>query len=71
MYENKGLGLAGPQVALPVQLLVMNFEGEPEKKEMEYVAVNPVITDRKGTQEGDEAAGAFPTCTRRCGGRRR
>ena len=60
MYENKGLGLAGPQVALPVQLLVMNFEGEPEKKEMEYVAVNPVITDRKGTQEGDEGCLSFP-----------
>ena len=38
----------------------MNFEGEPEKKEMEYVAVNPVITDRKGTQEGDEGCLSFP-----------
>src|SRR5438045_64534 len=50
MYENKGLGLSGPQVALPVQLLVMNFEGEPEKKDLEVVAVNPVIRVRKGSQ---------------------
>jgi peptide deformylase len=60
MYLNKGLGLAGPQVALPVQLLVMNFEGEADKKDMEYVAVNPVILSRKGTQEGDEGCLSFP-----------
>jgi peptide deformylase len=60
MYQNKGLGLAAPQIALPVQLLVMNFEGEADKKEMEVVAVNPVIMDRKGTQEGDEGCLSFP-----------
>jgi peptide deformylase len=60
MYLNKGLGLAGPQIALPVQLLVMNFEGEPDKKDMECVAVNPVILTRKGTQEGDEGCLSFP-----------
>jgi peptide deformylase len=60
MYEHKGLGLAAPQVALPVQLLVMNFEGEPEKKDLEVVAINPVILDRKGTQEGSEGCLSFP-----------
>jgi peptide deformylase len=60
MYEHKGLGLAAPQVALPVQLLVMNFEGEPDKKDLEVVAVNPVVMDRKGTQEGDEGCLSFP-----------
>ena len=60
MYENKGLGLAAPQIALPVQLLVMNFDGDPEKKDLECVAVNPVIMDRKGTQEGDEGCLSFP-----------
>jgi peptide deformylase len=60
MYEHKGLGLAGPQIALPVQLLVMNFEGEPAKKELEYVAINPVITDKKGNQEGSEGCLSFP-----------
>jgi peptide deformylase len=60
MYTHKGLGLAAPQIALPVQLLVMNFEGEAENKELEVVAVNPVIMDRKGTQEGDEGCLSFP-----------
>lgn len=60
MYEHKGLGLAAPQVALPVQLLVMNFEGEPEKKDLEVVAINPVVLDRKGTQEGSEGCLSFP-----------
>jgi peptide deformylase len=60
MYTHKGLGLAAPQVALPVQLLVMNFEGEPDKKDLEVVAINPVIKDRKGTQEGDEGCLSFP-----------
>ncbi len=60
MYTHKGLGLAAPQIALPVQLLVMNFEGEPDKKDLECVAVNPVITDRKGSQEGTEGCLSFP-----------
>jgi peptide deformylase len=60
MYEHKGLGLAAPQVAAPVHLLVMNFEGDPERKEMECVAVNPVIVDRSGSQEGSEGCLSFP-----------
>ena len=38
----------------------MNFEGDPEKKELEYVAINPVILDRKGSQEGNEGCLSFP-----------
>ena len=60
MYEHEGLGLAAPQVALPVQLLVMNFEGDPQKKSLEYVAINPVILERKGSQEGSEGCLSFP-----------
>src|SRR5689334_8031693 len=60
MYEHQGLGLAAPQVALPVQLLVLNFEGDAQKKDMEYVAINPVILDRKGSQDGNEGCLSFP-----------
>lgn len=60
MYEAKGLGLAANQVALPFQLLVMNVSGDPEKKEHERVYINPVIIERKGTQEGDEGCLSFP-----------
>src|SRR2546421_11395592 len=60
MYDAKGLGLAAPQVAVPVQLLVMNFEGEPENKAVECVAINPVLVERKGSQEGEEGCLSFP-----------
>jgi peptide deformylase len=45
MYKYEGLGLAAPQVAAPVRLLVMNFAADPEKKDHEFVAINPVIVE--------------------------
>lgn len=60
MYEAKGLGLAATQVALPFSLLVMNMSGDPKQPEHEAVYVNPVIVERKGTQEGDEGCLSFP-----------
>jgi peptide deformylase len=60
MYEAKGLGLAATQVALPFQLLVMNMTGDPQQRDQEAVYVNPVIIERKGTQEGDEGCLSFP-----------
>src|SRR5581483_12285773 len=60
MYEHKGLGLAGPQVALPYQILVMNPTGDPEQREHEGVYINPVILERKGAIEGEEGCLSFP-----------
>jgi len=60
MYDQKGLGLAAPQVSIPVHLIVMNFEGDPTKKEHECIGINPVIVDRSGTQEGSEGCLSFP-----------
>src|SRR5262245_41853171 len=60
MYKHEGLGLAAPQIALPVQLLVMNFAGDPNQKEQECVAINPVIVEKHGTQEGNEGCLSFP-----------
>jgi peptide deformylase len=60
MYEARGLGLAATQVALPFQLLVMNMTGKPEEKDREMVYINPVIVERKGSQEGDEGCLSFP-----------
>jgi peptide deformylase len=60
MYDAEGLGLAAPQVAQGVQLLVMNFEGKPDSKEQEHVAINPVIVESKGTIEGREGCLSFP-----------
>src|SRR5262245_29788997 len=60
MYENKGYGLAAPQVALPLQLFVMHPEGDAKTREKERVFINPVITDKKGSMEGNEGCLSFP-----------
>lgn len=60
MYKHTGLGLAAPQVGLDIQLLVMNFQGDPEKKDMEHVAINPVIVESKGVVNDREGCLSFP-----------
>jgi peptide deformylase len=61
MYDHRGLGLAAPQVGLPYQLIVLNAESDPEKKELEGVFINPVILEKKGgTVEADEGCLSFP-----------
>lgn len=60
MYQHEGLGLAGPQIALPLQILVMNFAGDANEKDKECVAINPVIIDKRGSQEGSEGCLSFP-----------
>ena len=60
MYEARGLGRAAPPVALPFQLLVMNISGDPNKKELEEVYLNPVIVERKGSIEDEEDCLSFP-----------
>lgn len=60
MYEDEGVGLAANQVGLPYQLLVLNPEGDPEKKEEEMVLINPVILKRSGKYEDNEGCLSFP-----------
>lgn len=60
MYASEGLGLAAPQVDAQNRVLVMNFSGDPEQKEHEYVAINPVIIESKGTIEDREGCLSFP-----------
>jgi peptide deformylase len=60
MYKHEGLGLAAPQVALPFQMIVMNFAGKAEQKDQEFVAINPVITDQKGSVNDREGCLSFP-----------
>src|SRR2546423_6531086 len=61
MYAAKGLGLAAPQVALPYQLLVMNFAGDANQKDQQCVAINPVVVEKKnGTEEASEGCLSFP-----------
>jgi peptide deformylase len=60
MYEGRGLGLAGPQVALPYRVFVMNLKADPNLKEEERVLINPLILERKGSVEGEEGCLSFP-----------
>ena len=60
MYKHEGLGLAAPQVAIPYRVLVMNFAGDAERLDQEYVAINPVIIEQKGTIDDREGCLSFP-----------
>jgi peptide deformylase len=60
MYENKGLGLAGPQVGMPFQIFVANYVGDPERRDQEGIFINPVVLERRGSQEGEEGCLSFP-----------
>ncbi len=60
MYEHHGLGLAAPQVALPFQMIVVNYAGDPEQLDKQGVFLNPVVLEKKGTMEGDEGCLSFP-----------
>jgi peptide deformylase len=61
MYKEKGLGLAGPQVAVPYQIFVMNLAADPNQREQERVYINPVVLERKGGMvEGEEGCLSFP-----------
>jgi peptide deformylase len=60
MYKHEGLGLAAQQVGLDYQILVVNFAGDPERKDQEVVAINPVILEQKGAIKDREGCLSFP-----------
>jgi peptide deformylase len=57
MKDNKGVGLAGPQVALNLRLFVMNEDNEPGH---DRVFVNPVLSDGEGEEEAEEGCLSLP-----------
>jgi peptide deformylase len=60
MYQHEGVGLAANQVDLPYRLFVMNPEGDPERKELERVYINPVLSGGKGSAVRDEGCLSIP-----------
>lgn len=61
MYKHDGLGLAAPQVTLDYQMIVMNVASDVERKDLEVVAINPVIVETKGGTVSDrEGCLSFP-----------
>ena len=60
MYEANGIGLAANQVGLPYRFFVVNCTADPDEKDEELVFINPEITRRKGSVEGEEGCLSLP-----------
>jgi peptide deformylase len=60
MYEEKGVGLAAPQVGWSARLLIMNPSGARRDEEQALVVVNPRILRRWGKARAEEGCLSFP-----------
>ncbi len=60
MYEHNGVGLAATQVALPYRFFIINPTSDPEEKDQEFIFINPEISNRKGSAEGEEGCLSLP-----------
>lgn len=57
MREDRGVGLAAPQVGISKRLFVMNDTGEPED---DLVVINPVLTEGTGNETDEEGCLSLP-----------
>ena len=57
MRQEKGVGLAAPQVAKNIRMFVMNATGNPED---DRVYVNPELSEAEGEEEGEEGCLSIP-----------
>jgi peptide deformylase len=57
MVQEKGVGLAAPQVGLSLRLFVASPSG---KREEARAYINPVLTDEHGSEEGEEGCLSLP-----------
>jgi len=60
MYANEGVGLAAPQVGLPIRVAVIDTAPAEERGRAPVVLVNPVIVEREGTLEWKEGCLSLP-----------
>jgi len=51
MHLHNGVGLAGPQVGLPIRMFTWNPTAEPEN---DRVFINPELSNLEGQEEGEE-----------------
>lgn len=59
MYEAKGVGLAAPQVNLPLRMFVMNPSGDPQRGSA-TVIINPEVQLPKGNESSQEGCLSLP-----------
>ena len=57
MYENKGVGLAAPQVGISERIVVVDIGEGP------LALINPEIISKEGEDVGDEGCLSFPEIT--------
>lgn len=56
MYQNDGVGLAAPQVGLPLRMVVIDCQDDHGLIEL----INPVITYKEGSMTGSEGCLSVP-----------
>ena len=57
LFEERGVGLAAPQVGVPVRLMLVCPSGKPGD---EFVVINPEITAAEAEETGEEGCLSFP-----------
>ncbi|GJM24056.1 MAG: peptide deformylase [Phycisphaerae bacterium] len=57
MHAQKGVGLAGPQVGLPLRIFVWNATGSPDG---DRVSVNPILSEFDGQVDAEEGCLSIP-----------
>ena len=60
MYENRGIGLAANQVALPFRFFILNITADREQPDKEQVFINPEIVKRHSSVEEEEGCLSLP-----------
>lgn len=61
MYEDRGVGLAAPQVGIQKRILVINPTGDPAQASEELALVDPILVDRSGAPiRMEEGCLSFP-----------
>lgn len=60
MYQADGIGLAANQVDLPYRLFIINLQSDPQARDQEFTFINPVLTERHGSCEGEEGCLSLP-----------
>jgi peptide deformylase len=56
MYQNDGVGLAAPQIGLPLRMVVIDCQDDHGLIEL----INPVITYQEGSMTGSEGCLSVP-----------
>jgi len=57
MREHGGIGLAAPQVGIPLRLLMVNHTGQPAD---DRAFIDPRVTARRGMEDAEEGCLSFP-----------